>query len=40
MASNPLIDQWSARKAQLATREYQERGGGYQGGRRADNSLK
>jgi hypothetical protein len=32
--------QWSARKAQLATREYQERGGGYEGKRREDNSLK
>ena len=32
--------QWSARKAQLATREYQEQGGGYAGKRRADNSLK
>ncbi|HSD99375.1 MAG TPA: hypothetical protein VLB72_01420 [Burkholderiales bacterium] len=32
--------QWSARKAQLATREYQERGGGYLGEQRADNSLK
>ena len=32
--------QWSARKAQLATRAYQERGGGYEGKRREDNSLK
>ncbi|KQT53128.1 hypothetical protein ASG43_19300 [Aureimonas sp. Leaf454] len=31
--------QWSARKAQLATHEYQERGGDYVGGRSEDNSL-
>lgn len=31
--------QWSARKAQLAVRLYQERGGGYVGPKRADNSL-
>jgi hypothetical protein len=32
--------QWSARKAQMAVQEYKRRGGGYEGGRRADNSLK
>ena len=32
--------QWSARKAQLASRAYQEQGGGYEGRRREDNSLK
>ena len=32
--------QWSARKAQLAVKEYQRRGGGYAGTQRADNSLK
>jgi hypothetical protein len=32
--------QWSARKAQLATRAYQEQGGGYEGRRREDNSLR
>jgi hypothetical protein len=31
--------QWSARKAQLAVQEYKQRGGGYQGEKRADNSL-
>ena len=31
--------QWSARKAQLATQEYQRRGGGYEGEKRSDNSL-
>lgn len=31
--------QWSARKAQLATHEYQERGGGYEGKKSADNHL-
>lgn len=31
--------QWSARKAQLATAEYQRRGGGYDGPKRADNAL-
>jgi hypothetical protein len=31
--------QWSARKAQLAVQDYKRRGGGYEGGRRADNSL-
>src|SRR3954463_9302108 len=31
--------QWSARKAQLATREYQRRGSGYVGGNSADNHL-
>jgi hypothetical protein len=32
--------QWSARKAQLAVQAYKERGGGYEGERRDDNSLK
>jgi hypothetical protein len=32
-------EQWSARKAQLAVQEYKQRGGGYQGEKRADNSL-
>ena len=31
--------QWSARKAQLAVAEYKKRGGGYVGGKDADNSL-
>ena len=31
--------QWSARKAQIATHEYQEEGGGYKGKKSADNSL-
>ena len=31
--------QWSARKAQLATAEYKKRGGGYAGGKAADNHL-
>src|SRR3954447_23934886 len=31
--------QWSARKAQLATAEYKRRGGGYLGGKSADNHL-
>jgi hypothetical protein len=31
--------QWSARKAQLAMAEYQRRGGGYLGGKSADNHL-
>ncbi len=31
--------QWSARKAQLATHEYQEAGGGYVGEKADDNSL-
>jgi hypothetical protein len=31
--------QWSARKAQLAVAEYKKRGGGYEGGKDADNSL-
>lgn len=31
--------QWSARKAQLATLEYQRRGGGYVGHKTADNHL-
>ena len=32
-------DQWSARKAQLATGEYKKRGGGYEGGKKPDNHL-
>lgn len=32
--------EWSARKAQLAVQEYKRRGGGYQGAKRADNSLR
>jgi hypothetical protein len=32
--------QWSARKAQLAAREYEKRGGGYQGDQSDANSLK
>lgn len=32
--------QWSARKAQFAVQAYKERGGGYEGERREDNSLK
>lgn len=31
--------QWSARKAQFAVQQYKQRGGGYQGDKRADNSL-
>lgn len=31
--------QWSARKAQLASQEYQKRGGGYEGGKGPDNHL-
>ncbi len=31
--------QWSARKAQLASAEYKKRGGGYDGGKTADNHL-
>ena len=31
--------QWSARKAQMATKRYQESGGGYKGPKKADNSL-
>lgn len=31
--------QWSARKAQMAVAEYKKRGGGYEGGKDADNSL-
>jgi hypothetical protein len=31
--------QWSARKAQMAVQEYKRRGGGYEGGKRADNHL-
>ena len=32
--------EWSARKAQLAVQEYKKRGGGYQGGKSKDNSLR
>jgi hypothetical protein len=32
--------QWSARKAQFAVQEYKRRGGGYEGGKTKDNSLK
>ena len=32
--------QWSARKAQVAVQAYQQRGGGYEGPKRADNSLR
>ncbi len=32
--------QWSARKAQFAVQEYKRRGGGYEGGKKKDNSLK
>ena len=32
-------DQWSARKAQLASAEYKKAGGGYKGGKSADNHL-
>ncbi|KAA2213815.1 hypothetical protein [Teichococcus oryzae] len=31
--------QWSARKAQMASAEYKKEGGGYQGGKSADNHL-
>lgn len=31
--------QWSARKAQLASQEYQKQGGGYEGRKSEDNSL-
>ncbi|WP_338665706.1 hypothetical protein VQH23_11115 [Pararoseomonas sp. SCSIO 73927] len=31
--------EWSARKAQLAVSEYKKAGGGYEGGKSADNSL-
>ena len=31
--------QWSARKAQIAVQAYKSRGGGYEGGKRADNAL-
>lgn len=31
--------QWSARKAQISSTEYQKRGGGYAGGKRKDNHL-
>ncbi len=31
--------QWSARKAQMASAEYQKRGGGYEGGKSKDNHL-
>ena len=33
-------DQWSARKAQMAVQMYKKRGGGYEGQRREDNSLR
>lgn len=32
--------QWSARKAQLAVAEYKKAGGGYRGGKAADNHLR
>ena len=32
--------QWSARKAQMAVQEYKRRGGGYEGRKSADNSLR
>ena len=32
--------QWSARKAQIAVQEYKRRGGGYIGGKTADNHLR
>ncbi len=32
-------NQWSARKAQLATSEYKKEGGGYKGGKSPDNHL-
>jgi hypothetical protein len=32
--------QWSARKAQLAVQEYRKRGGGYEGEKSTDNSLR
>lgn len=32
-------NQWSARKAQLATQEYKKAGGGYEGGKSDDNHL-
>lgn len=31
--------QWSARKAQLASHQYRQRGGGYRGEKRKDNGL-
>ena len=31
--------EWSARKAQFAVQEYKKRGGGYEGGKTADNHL-
>ncbi|MBK1659094.1 DUF5872 domain-containing protein [Paracraurococcus ruber] len=31
--------QWSARKAQIAVQDYKRQGGGYEGRKRADNSL-
>jgi hypothetical protein len=33
-------DQWSARKAQMAVREYRRRGGDYHGARKTGDSLK
>ena len=32
--------QWSARKAQIAVQRYKERGGGFEGDQKGDNSLK
>lgn len=32
--------QWSARKAQLAVQDYKKQGGGYKGGKAADNHLR
>jgi len=32
--------QWSARKAQIAVKKYKENGGGYEGKKSSDNSLK
>ncbi|MCW4116526.1 hypothetical protein NPA31_016305 [Aurantimonas sp. MSK8Z-1] len=32
--------QWSARKAQMAVQEYKKEGGGYEGGKSEDNSLR
>jgi len=32
-------NQWSARKAQMAVREYKEEGGGYKGEKKENNSL-
>jgi hypothetical protein len=38
-ATGGRAGEWSARKAQLAIREYKRRGGGYQGAKAKDNSL-